>query len=336
MKDAPIDFVIAWVDGSDVEWQEKKERYLSEYSQPNMKKWNIGEARYRDWGLLKYWFRGVEKFAPWVNKIYFVTDNQIPEWLNTEHPKLKIVNHVDYIPEEYLPTFSSHCIELNLHRIEGLSEQFVYFNDDMFLTSKTKPADFFKNGLPCDSAILNPIYLKQNGIRAEINDLYVINDFFDKRAVIKKNIGKWFNIKYGKHLVRNILMVPYSTFMGFFINHLPVAYLKSTYQEVWKKKGEVLDITCKHRFRNTTDVNQWLFEYWQFASGKFVPRAFNIGRMYEGAEFYDQMCKDIRKQKYKMVCCNDSADIENIEQTISQVQKSFEAILPEKSMFERV
>ena len=112
-----IDFVIPWVDGTDSQWSQKCSRFLPENSA-------LEECRYRDWGLLKYWFRAVECYAPWVRKIHFVTDGQIPDWLNTEHPKLHVVNHGDYIPKEYLPTFSSHTIELNLHRIAGLSEHF--------------------------------------------------------------------------------------------------------------------------------------------------------------------------------------------------------------------
>ncbi|WP_331836427.1 hypothetical protein [Erysipelothrix piscisicarius] len=69
----------------------------------------------------------------WVNNVYLITYGHLPDFLNVDHPKLKIINHTDYIPSDYLPTFSSHTIELNMHRIEGLSEHFVYFNDDMFL-----------------------------------------------------------------------------------------------------------------------------------------------------------------------------------------------------------
>ena len=108
------------------------------------------EVRYRDWDTLKYWFRGVEKFAPWVGNIYFVTDDQKPEWLNVDHPKLKWVKHTDFIPKEYLPTFNSHAIFLNLHRIEGISEKFVLWNDDVFLLKDVSPDDFFVNGKPCD------------------------------------------------------------------------------------------------------------------------------------------------------------------------------------------
>ena len=95
----------------------------------------------------------LKNFAPWVNHIYFVTWGHIPSWLNTDHPKLTVVKHEDYIPKQYLPTFSSHPIELNMHRIRGLSEQFVYFNDDTFIINKMEPEDFFRNGLPRDYCI---------------------------------------------------------------------------------------------------------------------------------------------------------------------------------------
>ena len=121
-----IDFVVTWVDGNDVAWQAEKIRY-------SPKKTDSGneENRFRDWGLMKYWFRGIEKFAPWVNHVYFITWGHVPEWLNLEHEKLSIIKHSDYIPDEYLPTFNSNVIELNLHRIPQLSEHFVLFNDDM-------------------------------------------------------------------------------------------------------------------------------------------------------------------------------------------------------------
>ena len=116
----PIDFVIPWVDDSDPVWRAKKAQYTGVAASEGNE-----DARYRDWDTLKYWFRGVEKFAPWVRYIYFVTDNQKPEWLNVEHPKLKWVKHTDFIPEEYLPTFNSNVIELNLHRIDDLAEHFI-------------------------------------------------------------------------------------------------------------------------------------------------------------------------------------------------------------------
>ena len=101
--DYPIDFVLLWVDDSDPEWRKLRKQYSpdSDFLVDD------SEARYRDWETLKYWFRGVEKFAPWVNKIYFVTCGHVPSWLNLDAEKLVHVKHEDYIPKEYLPTFSS-------------------------------------------------------------------------------------------------------------------------------------------------------------------------------------------------------------------------------------
>lgn len=135
-EDEKVDFVILWVDGNDPEWQASKAKYTADKGQ------DASANRYREWENLKYWFRGVEKFAPWVNNVYFVTCGHYPEWLNLEHPKLRFVRHEDFIPKECLPTFSSRPIDMNLHRIEELSEHFVYFNDDMFLIDKVEKTDF--------------------------------------------------------------------------------------------------------------------------------------------------------------------------------------------------
>ena len=143
-----IDFVIPWVDGSDPEWLKERNAVSSDIGKSVSSEGGCGSdslkngdsiednsgARYYSWDNLQYWFRGVEKFAPWVNKIHFVTWGHIPPWMNTDAPKLHIVNHKDYIPEQFLPTFNSNTIELNFHRIEGLSEKFVYFNDDTFIS----------------------------------------------------------------------------------------------------------------------------------------------------------------------------------------------------------
>lgn len=94
-----IDFVITWVDGSDPAWLAQRAQYC-----PADQNNGSTDNRYRDWGWLPYWFRGVEQYAPWVNRVFFVTNGQCPAWLNLDHPKLRFVRHSDYIPAEYLPT----------------------------------------------------------------------------------------------------------------------------------------------------------------------------------------------------------------------------------------
>ena len=125
---SPIDIIVPWVDGTDLKWQKEK----SEYMEKRLVDSKANSAiRYQDWNNLQYWFRAVEKFMPWVHRIFFVTWGHVPEFLDTSNPKLRIVKHQEYIPDKYLPTFNSNTIEMNYHRIKDLSENFVLFNDDV-------------------------------------------------------------------------------------------------------------------------------------------------------------------------------------------------------------
>ena len=334
----PIDAVIIWVDGNDPKWRKEKDHWSEKekYSSCSNMEWNRGEIRYRDWELLPFWFRGIEYFAPWINKIHFVTWGHLPNFLNTNHPRLHIVNHEDYIPHEYLPTFNSHTIELNLHRIEGLSEQFVFFNDDMFISAPTEGMDFFRNGLPCDSAIINPIPMTRGIEHADINNVAIINDQFLKKDVIKHNWRKWYNIKYGQYIIRNFIFSPWHHFIGFYEQHLANAYLKTTYNTVWEREFDELDVTCKCKFRNRDNVSQSLIKYWQFAEGRFVPRRMNMGRMYMYGmnNNYDEVCNAVRFGNNKMICVNEYIT-DDYALRKKQLISAFEQILPQKSSFEK-
>lgn len=328
----PIDFVITWVDGSDPEWLAEKAEYSGV-------KGDSRNLRYRDWGMLKYWFRCVEKYAPWVNKIYFITWGHVPKWLNLGNEKLVIVNHKDYIPKKYLPTFSSRAIDMNFHRIKELSEHFVYFNDDMYITAPVKPNDFFKKGLPCDTAILNPcIFGGSNDAvvyAAAAFSTIPINQYFNKKIAIKTNLSKWVSPAYGLGWFRTLLLLPWRGFPGFMNYHIPYSYLKSTYSDAWEKSGDYLDETCMHKFRQNSDCNHWVFNYWQIASGKFYPRNPKIGQQYG---IYDEdsancAANDINAHKYKFVCLNDDIT-DNCEHIVEILTNTFDRFVGEKSSFE--
>ncbi len=317
-KKAPIDFVIIWVDGNDPKWREVKKQYVPSMGDDDQ------EVRYRDWDNLQYWFRSVEKYTPWVRKIHFVTWGHLPSWLNVNHPKLHIVNHKDYIPEEYLPTFNSHTIEMNLHRIKGLAEQFVYFNDDMFINKPMKPEDFFVNGKPCDTFAMDCIYFgKGSAGPYNGNDMSIINSHFSKKRM------------FLKYLYRTAVLMPWDWFPGFYYHHLPNSFLKSTYKEVWAQEPELLDETCKCRIRSTTNVNQWLIKYWQLASGNFHPRTIKIGRCYhiKDKNIY-KLLDSIRQGTDPMICINDTDKTVNFEEKKQLVIDAFQDRLPEKSSFE--
>lgn len=331
-----IDFVIAWVDGNDREWRREKNKYLAELL-GDESIIDQGDYRYRDWELLPYWFRAVEKYAPWVRTVHFVTCGQIPEWMNRHHPKLHLVDHRDYIPDEYLPTFNSHTIELNMHRIDGLAEQFVYFNDDMFITHPVVPEDFFFRGLPRDVFALDAIYCATGSAGSyNCNDLAIINDHFDKHQQFRKHYKKWFRLFYGKKkLYQTAVLLPWHWFPGFFYQHLPSNFLKSTLEEVWTAAADILDETSKDKFRSKQHVNQWLFKYWQLAAGTFEPKTIRDGRCYhlrdKGVE---NLCQSIRENRYKLICINDTDQTTDFEMKKEQIKQAFEEVLSEKSSFE--
>lgn len=324
-----IDFVITWVDSGDEKWLEDKRKYKD----TNIN--NINNVRYRDWDNLRYWFRGIEKNAPWVNNIFFITYGHLPNWLNLNHPKLKIVNHSDYIPNEYLPTFNSRVLEIYMHRINELSENFVYFNDDMFLIDRVKPKDFFKDGIPCDSLVLNAIVGDYKGISNVVcNDIAVINKYFDKKIFLKECWKKIFNLKYGKENLRTIALLPWKHFTGFLDLHVGISFNKSTFDELWRKEEEMLLDVAKCRFREEKGVNLWLFRYWQLVTGKFYPRRINFSKYYLLSNDNRKIIDEILKKKNKMICLNDNANIENYETEKNRIKEMFEALFPDKSSFE--
>ena len=271
-----IDFIITWVDGDDPEWLNEKKQYT-----PSSKD-DSSNQRYKDWNLLRYWFRAVENYAPWVNKIHFVTYGHLPKWLNLKHPQLNIVNHRDFIPPEYLPTFNSHTIELNLHRIHGLEEHFVYFNDDTFLNTKVSPKNFFKNGLPVDRLgfdILCPSINQISDITYNTNK--IISKYINKKDYIKNFFGKVFRPSYGTPFFKTLLTLPYSWFSGFYNPHLPISFKKEYFIDLWKKEYTILNATCKNKFRSSNDVSPWLIRYYYLIKGDFCPTTYKQGLLFE-------------------------------------------------------
>lgn len=327
-----IDFVITWVDDSDPIWQNAFHSYLPQSQCTD----DTSHIRYRNWDNLRYLFRGMEKFAPWVNQVHLITCGQKPNWLNVKAPKLHLVRHSDYIPNEYLPTFSSRPIILNLHRIKELSEHFVLFDDDCFLIDKVEPERFFRKGLPCDKAAFNAVSPCSIFTHNIVNDISIINATFNKYEMMRKHFKKWFSLQAGTKLLRTLFLLPWHHFTGFYDHHLLQVFLKSTFEEVWEKHEDILLRTTASRFRSITDVNSWLIRYWQLVKGDFVP--FNVQK--DNAYFtiqddtLDKIVKTIECQKKKIVCLNDG-EVSSFETAKERINAAFQRILPEKSSFEK-
>lgn len=328
-----IDFIVTWVDMNDPAWQQEFARYSGK---TETERNGVSDARFRDYGFLKYWFRGVEQFAPWVRRIHFVTSGQKPDWLDESNPKLHLVSHSDFIPAEFLPTYNSVVIERYMHRIPGLADHFVYFNDDFYIINPIGPDRFFRNGLPCDIAafLYNPSW--SQWYRRIKNNMRIINRHFDKKEVLERDHDKWFHPSYGLRARWNYLLRPYGKFITLRTPHNAQPYLKSTFEEVWAAAGKELTETSANRFRAASDYTPELFRTWQICSGNFEPyNTYSDTKMFPLMIKADAAIRAIYDQKYSLICLNDNVNIRNYDMVMKRLKLAFQHILPRKSSFER-
>lgn len=329
-EEEKIDLVLLWVDGNDEKWLEEKNKYME----------CVGDSkvnRFRDCDNMQYLFRGIEKYVSWVNKIYFITWGHIPQWLDINHEKIVVVKHEDFIPKQYLPTFNSNVIELNLHRIKGLSEKFILLNDDIFFLKETTPKDFFVKGKPTD------VYAEYTQLATSYNDVHymmkanilsIINKHFDKQKCVKENLKKFLNYKYGNLNLKTLHSIKFKKkFVGFWNFHAPQPYLKSTFEEIWEKEQKNLEYACQNKFRASSDLGHYLCRYWQMLSGNFEPRK-DESKYIVFLNDNTENIKELQSGKYKYVCINDAYMDIDFEKAKKEINDTLQKLLPEKSKFE--
>ena len=333
-----IDFVVLWVDSNDPEW-------IALYNHYRPDKPIQDRAKYRNWNLFRYWFRAVEKYAPWVNKVYLVTNGKFPDWINPDCEKLVLIRHSDYIPAKFLPTFNSRTIELNLGRIESLSEHFVYFNDDIFINAPIEPSYYFRKGLPCDynreNILRYPRYTKQNHFGESLVFYFcmaIVNNHFSRKEAVREAWWKWYGPHlWGKPLLTSLLLLGQRHFEDFSLLHLEQPMLKSVFLEIWEKEKDILEKSCS-RFRGEVELNQHLIRFWQFASNRFYP-AKKKGIAYHNynKEIVDDVTKNLKEDNFKSICINDSPFFteEEYNYAAKAIGHAFEEKFPSKSMFEK-
>ncbi|MFG2978011.1 Stealth CR1 domain-containing protein [Streptomyces sp. NPDC048331] len=150
--DFPVDAVITWVDAADPAWRRRRDRAARAAARDTGRDTatDLADNRYRDRGELRYCLRSIAAYAPWIRHVFLVTDDQAPHWLDTDHPRVTVVDHRELLTDPDAPeVFNSHAIESRLHRIPGLAEHFIYFNDDILLGRPQRPQDYFlPSGLP--------------------------------------------------------------------------------------------------------------------------------------------------------------------------------------------
>ena len=226
----PVDVVYTWVDGSDPAWNAAREQRLAGITGTAQTRESSGQARFIAHDELRYSFRSIHLFAPWVRRIHLVTAGQVPDWLDTDHPMVNLVDHAQILPAEGLPTFNSHAIETSLHRIDGLAEHFVYFNDDFLLGRPVRPETLFTaSGL--SATYFSPMTI---GLTDAPDAAPFLKAAWNNRALLQE--------AFGAVTTRNLA-------------HAPYAHRVSVLQELTERFPEPLAATARSPFRSDTDVS---------------------------------------------------------------------------------
>ncbi|MEU5090276.1 stealth family protein [Streptomyces sp. NPDC021356] len=224
----PVDVVYTWVDGADPDWV----RQRAAFSDRPYHEEAANAARYLSRDELRYSLRSLHLYAPWVRNIYLVTADQTPEWLDTDHPRIKVVSHKQIFKDpDALPTFNSHAIESQLHHIEGLSEHFLYFNDDVMLGQEVLPQHFFlPNGL--GKFYLSPALVPFGEPSPEDPPV----------AAAGKNNRRLIAERFGDNIFRKM-------------KHVPHALHRSVLDEIEREFPEEHRRTAASRFRSAEDIS---------------------------------------------------------------------------------
>lgn len=313
----PVDIVVTYLNSQDSLWQEQFLKYQDEECFKGIAKrtdmQSFGADRFREWDLFKYWFRGVEKNCPWVNKIFLIVQNErhIPEWINKNNPKLRIVYHNEFIPNEILPVFNSRTIELFTCKIKDLSDHYIRCNDDCYFLNPIPQDMFFKDGKPCLPDNRRPLtYFDASGEGATF--WQTLNNCLD----LEKLYAKDKNYTYG-------------------LTHLQMACSKNFELEILNRHyNNIYKRQAYSRFRNKVQYNIVLYDHLI----RLCNRAYIDNNMFKNSGYYNlklNLNYDIIKTK-QCVCLNDTNIAnKNFEEIKKEINNFFETILPDKSSFEK-
>lgn len=248
----PIDVVISWVDGNDPKHQEKMDPYLDNRVREDIP--GAHPTRFRSVNEIRYCVLSIFTFAPFVRNVFIVTDEQDPELHNDvglhfpdRLKSLKIIDHKEIFKEyeDCLPTFSSRTIEGMIWRIDGLSDRFIYFNDDSFLIRDTEVSDFFIHNRP----VLRGGWLPSPWPRTL---------WFGFQNIIKKSLmgRKDFHPKPSYHLGQWLAAkIAGFRYRYFYFNHTPYSISKTTAEKFYKNDPLFFKEHLRHRFKNHKQVN---------------------------------------------------------------------------------
>lgn len=314
MQNYDIDLVYLWVDGEDPIWLAKKNAFLGRNANLNIE--SISKARNANHDELKFSLRSVEQNAPWIRRIFIVTDEQTPDWLDLDHPKVRIIDIRDILPSEALPCYNSVIIEYFLYKIPDLAEHFLYANDDMFVHTEVTPDFFF-------DAQGYPIVRLQRTMFGKW-----VNRF-------KKTFNIYTNI-YRKtiDLSASLIEKKFGKYYSGTPHHNIDAYRKSDYQKVVEQVfSKAIMPTVTHHTRQDTDVQRIIFLYYALAVGRgrlrYVGRRESCRIRVQKPDFMAY----IEKYNPILFCLNDTHRATDEDR--KRIKPFLDMLFPEKSSFEK-
>lgn len=304
-----MDAVIPFVDYTDNVWMETYISFMkSKFNDFNEK--DIPYQQYSDHNTLKYVFRGIDKFMPYIENIFLVVSNieQVPDYI--DQSKIKVILHKDFIPEKYLPTFQPNTIELCMYKIPGLNEEFVYFNDDTIPVSPIKSDEVFKDGLPC-------INFSEDKI---IFERFVKSSFYEGKYTAQELSGK--EVKYDSDKI----LCPV---------HGPIPHIKSICLDAEKtwRFPDLLDFYISP-IRSNRNINQYYWSSILYFLNKYIPSDIKVN--YITTQKIDELDIEDTKNNYQYLCINDfGSDKYNTEELDNIITEKLNTILPDKCKYEK-
>ena len=328
-----VDMVYLWCDGNDPEFKARKDEWMG-ITHASSSENVSGTVRFWDNEELKYALRSLEKFAPWINHVYIVTDRQVPKWLDTNYGKVTIVDHSEIMPQECIPCFNSATIEQFLPFIPNLNERFLYGNDDTFFGSFVVPEDFFIGDKPIVRVEQRSNLMKMKRTLAKLLGTYDKKGYTYNGTIL--NSIDLLERYYGKGDV-------YSAY------HNIDSYTKSTFIATLNRFRKEFKECEGFRFRAPRTLQRVIFGLDAVYSGQAVLEIVNdksiLSRImgiksesklfgYYGKEAnLSQVIEYMRKHSPKVFCLQ-AAD--GLDFDVKRKSKQFlENMFPEKSRFER-
>lgn len=278
-----IDAVYTWVNHEDKNWKNLFEQTIRTYNSKSLPS-ATSDSRFTNRNEIYYSINALIKFAPWINKIFVVSNCTLPEEILSINKVVSVPHESVFLTDNHLPTFNSLAIESNLHHIEGLSDHYLYFNDDIFLCKPTQPEDFFHSE--------------------------EVSYFFPSRHKALTNRNKFRPIDYNNFNAQNLLSTICNVKVTHKLEHSVFPIQREIMYELEKLFSDEFKTTSANRFRADNDIppTTALYAYYSFAINRGIPKKIKSRYIDIASPLFPLLThrfSPLRRGKYLSMCLNE-------------------------------